>query len=62
MFENLPDVATVKELADYLKVHETTVKRALKSGKLKGFKASRDWRVPKEAVEQWIGKDNSIKK
>ena len=54
IFENLPDVLTVKELADYLKVHETTIKRALKSGKLKGFKATRDWRISKQAVIQWI--------
>jgi len=54
MIENLPEVLTVKELADYLKIHETTIKRALKSGKLKGFKATRDWRISKEAIMQWI--------
>ena len=54
IFENLPDVLTVKELADYLKVHETTIKRSIKSGQLKGFKATRDWRIAKEAVIQWI--------
>ena len=52
--EKFPEIFTVKELADYFKVHETTIKRALKSGKLKGFKATRDWRISKEAVIQWI--------
>ena len=54
MVENLPDILTVKELADYLKVHENTIKRALKSGKLKGFKATRDWRISREAIIEWI--------
>jgi len=52
--ENLPDILTVKELADYFKLHETTIKRAIKSGKLKAFKATRDWRISKEAVTQWL--------
>jgi len=51
---NLPDVVTVKELADYLKVSDATIKRALKNGKLKGFKVARDWRISKEAIIKWI--------
>ena len=54
MFVNLPDVVTVKELSELLKVSDVTIKRALKSGKLKGFKVARDWRISKEAVLQWI--------
>jgi excisionase family DNA binding protein len=54
IFENLPNVLTVKELAETLKVHELTIKRALKSGKLKGFKVPRDWRISKDEVLQWI--------
>jgi excisionase family DNA binding protein len=53
-FEKLPDVVTVKELADFLRVTEQTIKNHLKSGKLKGFKVARDWRISKEAVQQWI--------
>ena len=52
--ENLPEVLTVKELASLIKVHETTIKRALKNGKLKGFKATRDWRISKDEVLKWI--------
>jgi len=52
--ERLPTVITVKELADYLKVSDQTIKKALKFDKLKGFKIGRDWRISKEAVLQWI--------
>jgi excisionase family DNA binding protein len=58
VFENLPNIVTVKELSDYLKIHESTIKRALKSGDLKGFKVTRDWRIPKEAITQWINAKN----
>ena len=54
MFENLPDIVTLKELADFLKVSDMTVRRALISGELKGFKVARDWRIDKKAVLQWV--------
>jgi len=54
IFENLPDVVTVKELAGYLKVSDQKIKRALRAGSLKGFKVARDWRISKDAVMQWI--------
>ena len=54
MFENWPDILSAKELASLLKVHELTIKRALKSGKLKGFKATRDWRISKDEILKWI--------
>jgi excisionase family DNA binding protein len=52
--ENLPDVITVKQLAEFLQVSEMTVKRALKSGDLNGFKVARDWRIEKEEVKKWL--------
>ena len=55
MLENLPDVVTVTQLAEYLKASNQTILRALKAGKLKGFKVARDWRIEKKAVLQWIG-------
>lgn len=55
-FEKLPDVVTVKELADFLRVTEQTIKNHLKTEKLKGFKVARDWRISKEEVIKWIEK------
>lgn len=52
--DNLPDITTPQELADFLKVNEQTIKRALKSGKLKGFKVARDWRIERKDVLEWI--------
>jgi excisionase family DNA binding protein len=56
VFENLPNVATVKQLAEILQVSEQTIKKELKSGVLKGFKIARDWRISKDEVLKWIDK------
>ena len=54
--EKLPEIITAKQLAEFLQISETTVKRALKSGELQGFKAGRDWRIEKESVIRWLKK------
>jgi len=54
LFENLPDVVTLKQLAEFLKVSEMTIRRVLISGELKGFKIARDWRIDKKSILQWI--------
>lgn len=54
--DNLPDVISVKQLAEFLQVSDQTILRALKKGELKGFKIARDWRIEKEEVLKWIKK------
>ncbi len=53
-FSELQEVVTPKQLADYLQISEMTVKRALKSGELVGFKAGRDWRIEKTQILKWL--------
>lgn len=55
-FDNLPDVVTVKQLAEFLQVSDQTILRALKSGDLIGFKIGRDWRIEREEVKKWAKK------
>lgn len=54
--EKLDDVVTVKELADFLKLNIETIKRALQSGKLKGFKIGKEWRMYREDIEEWLSR------
>lgn len=54
--DKLPEVITVKQLADFLQVSELTVLRAIKAGNLDAFKVGRDWRIEKEAVMNWVKK------
>jgi len=53
MLENLSDILTVKEISQTLKISDQVVKRALKTGALKGFKAGRDWRIYKTELLRW---------
>jgi excisionase family DNA binding protein len=45
-------VLTVKELADYLRVHPATVYRHLKRGRLPAFRVGRDWRFDIEIIDR----------
>ncbi|SET38440.1 DNA binding domain-containing protein, excisionase family [Natronincola peptidivorans] len=54
--DKLPEILTTKQLAEFLQISDQTVKRAIKSGKLKAFKVGKDWRIEKEAVIEWIDK------
>jgi len=46
--DQLPNITTIKELSDFLKVSDQSIKRAIYSGKLKAFKVGRDWRIEKD--------------
>jgi excisionase family DNA binding protein len=48
------DLMTVKEVAEELKVKEATVTEWLRTGRLRGVKAGRQWRVPADAVEEFL--------
>ena len=46
-------VITIGELAEYLRVHRSTIYRLLKKGQLPGFKIGSDWRFNIETIDQW---------
>jgi excisionase family DNA binding protein len=46
-------VLTVNELAEYLRVHRSTIYRLLKKGLLPGFKIGSDWRFNVEVIDDW---------
>lgn len=43
---------TIQEVADILKVHHTTIRRAIKDNRLKAFKIGTKWLIKKEDIEQ----------
>lgn len=52
--DNLQDILSVKDLSEFMKVSDQTIKRAIKSGKLKAFKVGKEWRIEREAVMEWV--------
>jgi excisionase family DNA binding protein len=49
-----PRVLTVRELAGYLRVHQSTVYRLLREGKLPAFRIGSNWRFTREEIERWM--------
>ncbi len=50
----MPDeVLTVTELAEYLRVHRSTIYRLLKAHKLPAFKIGSDYRFNREQIDEW---------
>ena len=47
-------VMTISEVAEYLKVHNSTIYRLLKRGQLPGFKIGSDWRFDQREIDLWI--------
>ena len=43
----------VMDLADYLRVHRSTIYRLLKNGELPAFKIGSDWRFNREQIDKW---------
>jgi excisionase family DNA binding protein len=44
---------TLLEVADYLRVHPTTIYRLVKTRRLPAFRVGGDWRFNREDIEHW---------
>ncbi len=60
-YEGLPEVLTLKQVAEFLQVSNLTIQRAIQSGKLKAFKPGRDYRILKEDLISFIEGKNENK-
>jgi putative molybdopterin biosynthesis protein len=47
-------IMTTMEVADYLRVHYTTLYRLIRRGEIPCFKVGRDHRFRRDEIEQWI--------
>ena len=60
MFNNEYDILTPEETMDYLNIGRNTLYNLLNSGKLKGFRIGRNWKIPRKSLDEYV--DKSIKK
>jgi excisionase family DNA binding protein len=47
-------VLTALELAEFLRIHPTTVYKLAKKGELPAFKVGGDWRFNRASIEKWL--------
>jgi len=45
---------TLEEVAEFLRVHPSTIYRLLRKSKIPAFKVGSDWRFNQESVEKWV--------
>ena len=60
MFEQYPDILTVEEACDALRMGYNAVYDLLNEGKLKAYKNGRVWRIPKKSLEKYILESSNL--
>ena len=53
-------VLTLGEVAEFLRVHPSTVYRLVKKRHIPAFKMGADWRFNLESVERWVKERESV--
>lgn len=62
MLEEYEDILTVEEACQALRMGYNAMYGLLNSGRLKAYRNGRVWRVPKEAVKEYILQSAGIKR
>jgi len=52
----LAHIMTTKEMAKYLKLHQITICKLSKEGKIPAIQIGSRWRFDKEVIDEWIAK------
>jgi excisionase family DNA binding protein len=56
----LAQIMTTKELAVYLRLHQITIWKLSKEGKIPSIRIGRVWRFDKEVIDEWIAKGQEM--
>lgn len=54
MYDERPTIMTVNELAKYLRLHEQTVYKMAKEGRVPAYKVGNRWRFKKDTIDSWL--------
>jgi excisionase family DNA binding protein len=52
----LAEIMTTKEVAQYLRLHQITICKLSKEGRIPSIKIGRVWRFDREVIDKWIAK------
>lgn len=52
--DNLSEIMTLSEIAQYLKVSDKTILRMVGKGEIPGHKISSQWRFQRTSIDQWL--------
>ena len=51
--DEMAPILTVGNVAEYLRVHPSTIYRMVKKRQLPAFKVGSDWRFNRESIDRW---------
>ena len=54
MYERIPEIMTVKECQNILKVGKNTLLKLINSDEIEAFRIGNRWKIPKESVIEFI--------
>ena len=54
MLEGIDDLFTTEQVAEILKIGKNALYKLLASGDLKAYRNGRVWRIPRQALEEYI--------
>lgn len=57
MKENPYYILSVEEAMEELQIGKNAIYDILRSGKLKGFKIGRNWKIPRKSINKYIDKN-----
>ena len=60
MLENYGDVLTTDEVCEILRIGYNSLYELLRNEKLKGYRNGRVWRIPKEAIKNYIISNSNL--
>jgi excisionase family DNA binding protein len=52
----LAEIMTTKEVAEYLRLHQITICKLSKEGRIPSIKIGGVWRFDREVIDSWIAK------
>lgn len=52
--EDYPPILTIAQVAEYLGLHELTVRRLAREGAIPALKLGRQWRVKRDLLDKWL--------
>lgn len=54
MLEGIDDLLTTEQVAEILKIGKNALYKLLANGDLKAYRNGRVWRIPRQAVEEYV--------
>jgi excisionase family DNA binding protein len=54
LVESGNEILTMKDICDLLRVHQSTIYKLIKKGKIPSFRIGSDWRFRRDRIERWV--------